>query len=201
MARKFKNKVTEHNYYVKLLNNQLKKLQQKVPESQVLLRYKEEFQPITSEHPNKRKVAQALSKLKKIYKSKELSVKTQERTISAALKTLREDFGIDYVNRKNFNLFFTFLDDARARGLARLYSSTQIIEAVNQARQKGLSKADILANMDYWAKTKLKYNKKGELIEPNEYQPLKPLSKDSIRLKQYKEKARQRARKEARGEY
>lgn len=198
MARKFKNKITEHNYYVKMINKNLSKLAKEMPESKALERYSGEFQPITTQNPNKRVLAKALKQVKAVYKSGVTSLSHQKRTMNLAIQTLKEQ-GIDYVDRRNFNSFFTFLDDARARGLGSIYSSTQLIEGIKATKDKGLTKSQILANIDYWAQKYVKYDEEGKIIEPDEYQPIKAIS--GKRLENYRAKARARARREAKGDY
>ena len=198
MARKFKSKVTEHNYYVKMINKNLSKLAKEMPESKALERYSGEFQPITTQNPNKRVLAKALKQVKAIYKSGVTSLSHQKRSMNLAIQTLREQ-GIDYVDRRNFNSFFTFLDDARARGLGSIYSSTQLIEGIKAAKDKGLTKSQILANIEYWAQKYVKYDEEGKIIEPDEYQPIKAIS--GKRLENYRAKVRARARREAKGDY
>ena len=198
MARKFKSKITEHNYYVKMINKNLSKLAKEMPESKALERYSGEFQPITTQNPNKRVLAKALKQVKAVYKSGVISLSHQKRSMNLAIQTLKEQ-GIDYVDRRNFNSFFTFLDDARARGLGSIYSSTQLIEGIKAAKDKGLTKSQILVNIDYWAQKYVKYDEEGKIREPDEYQPIKAIS--GKRLENYRAKARARARREAKGDY
>ena len=196
--RKFKSKVTEYNYYAKLINRNLKKLSKEFPESRALERYRGEFEPITTPNANKRVVSKLLKKAKDLWSSGATSVKSEKRAVALAIDTLKSR-GIDYVNKRNFKYFYRFLDDARARGLGSLYSSTQLIEAIKEAKDKGLSKADIKANIEYWARKELKYDKEGRLIEPNSYQSLKVIS--GKRLENYKAKAKDRAKREAKRGY
>ena len=198
MARKFKDKKSEYNYYAKMINKNLTKLAKEIPDSRALERYRGEFQPITSDNPNKRVLAKLLKRARDVYKSGATSIKAERRTKALAIDTLKSR-GIDYVNNKNFNSFYKFLDYARACGLGSLYSSTQLIEAIKQAKDKGLSKSDIQANIDYWASEELKYDKEGMLIEPDEYKALKVVS--GKRLDNYKAKAVKRAKREAKRGY
>ena len=117
--------------------------------------------------------------------------------MNLAIKTLKE-LGYDYIDRRNFGSFMNFLDDARARGLGAIYSSTQLIEAFKEAKDKGLNKAQILANIDYWAKKYIKYED-NKIIEPDQYVPIKVIT--GKRLANYRAKARARARAEAKGDY
>ena len=198
MARKFKSKVTEYNYYAKMINKNLSKLAKEMPESRALERYRGEFEPVTTSNPNKRVLGKLLKKAKEVYKSGVTSLSNERRSVALAIDTLKAQ-GIDYVNKRNFKSFFNFLDDARARGLGALYSSTQLIEAIKQAKDKGLTKAEIQANINYWADKGIKYDAEGRAIEPDQYKPLKTIT--GKRLDNYRAKARARAKREAKGDY
>lgn len=193
MARKFKSKKSEYNYYAKMINKNLSKLAKEMPDSRALERYRGEFEEVTSANPNKRVLAKLLKRARDVYKSGVTSLDTQKRSVALAIDTLKAN-GIDYVNTKNFKYFFNFLDDARARGLGAIYSSDQIIEAIKEAKDKGLSKKDIQANIEYWASKSIKYDKEGKIIEPNSYNPLKAIT--GKRLENYKAKAKERAKRE-----
>lgn len=198
MARKFKSKVSEYNYYAKMINKNLSKLAKELPESRALERYRGEFEPVTTDNPNKKLLNKLLKRARDVYKSGVTSLTNERRTMALAIDTLKAN-GIDFVNKRNFKSFFNFLDDARARGLGALYSSTQLIEAFKQAKDKGLSKKDIQANIDYWASKELRYDSEGKLIEPSSYQPIKVIS--GKRLENYKAKAKERAKREAKRGY
>ena len=194
MARKFKSKLSEYNYYAKMINRNLEKLAKKYPESRALERYKGEFEL----NPEPSELMQKLKKARQVYKSGATSIVSERRSVALAIAKLKAE-GIDYVNKSNFKSFFNFLDDARARGLATIYNSTQLIEAIKQAKDKGLRKADIEANIDYWANKKIKYDRDGKVIEPLKYSSLKVIS--GKRLKNYKAKMKDRAKREAKRGY
>ena len=71
--------------------------------------------------------------------------------MSLALDTLHRE-GYDYINRRNFNSFMRFLDDARAKGLGALYSSTQLIDKIHEMKRRGLTKKQILTNISRWSR-------------------------------------------------
>ena len=198
MPRKFKSKVTEYNYYAKMINKNLSKLAKEMPESRALERYRGEFEPITSDKPNKRMVSKLVKQARAVYKSGVTSLSSERRSVALAIDTLKKS-GINYINKRNFKSFFNFLDDTRARGLGALYSSTQMIEAFKEAKDKGLTKKQILANIDYWANKNVKYDDQGMIIEPDEYKPLKVITGN--RLDRYMAKAKARIKKEAKGDY
>lgn len=198
MPRKFKSKVTEYNYYAKMINKNLSKLAKEMPESRALERYRGEFEPITSDNPNKRMVSKLAKQARDIYKSGVTSLSSERRSVALAIDTLKRN-GIDYVNKKNFKSFFNFLDDARARGLGALYSSTQLIEAFKEAKKKKLTKKQILANIDYWSNKYIKYDEDGLIEEPDTVKPIKVIT--GKRLNNYIEKMKARIKKEAKGDY
>lgn len=199
MSKTKAERVKEHNFYVEEINKNLRQLAKEMPESRMLRRYKGEFEPITSENPNNRTLNKALKYARDVYNSGVISVESEKRSVAGAIDTLRRDFGIDYVNRRNFRSFFNFLDDARARGLGAIYSSDQIITAIREAKQKGLNKSQIQANIKYWAEKYVKYDENGKIIEPDEYTEIKVIT--GKRLENYRAKIRRRARKEAKGDY
>lgn len=161
----------EYNKMVTAINRQLKRLEKADPESVALERYRNFFQRETSRKPDYNTIRAQYSKAKKVLTSGQLSVEAQRRSKANAIETLHRD-GMTYINMVNFNSYIRFLDDARARGLATIYSSTQIIEAVHEAKSKGLTKEQILSNMDRWAK-QIRYDKEGKVIEQIEPKKLK----------------------------
>jgi hypothetical protein len=195
MAR-FKNAIEKYNYYAGKINEDLKTLAKEAPESKALERYAGEFEPITSEHANIRKAREMAKRAEKLYKSGATSLEGSERSMALTIDKLREE-GLDFIDRRNFRSFMRFLHDAQARGLGSLYTSEQIIEAVKDARRKGLNRRQIEANIQYWEQKMVKYDKEGLLIEPDEYKPLKPIT--GQRLENFRKKARARARAEAKG--
>ena len=193
---RFKNALEKYNYYSEKINEGLRELSIKAPESKALERYAGEFEPITSDRPNARMVQRLAKEAQRVYESGATSLEGHERSVGLAIDKLHKE-GLDFINRKNFGSFMDFMHDAQARGLGSLFTSSQIIQAIHDAKKKGLSKADIMANIDYWASKRIKYDQEGQLIEPDEYKPLKVVS--GKRLENFKQKARARARREAKG--
>lgn len=163
MARKFKTKLSEYNYYRKMINKNLDKLEKVSPDSVALERWRGYFQEITTAKPNARALSKLTKQARDLYKSGQTSIKVVRRSEALAIQTLHEE-GYNYINRRNFNSFMRFLDDARAKGLGALYSSTQLIEAIQEAKQKGLTKAQIKKNIERWAKN-VDRDKEGKIVE------------------------------------
>lgn len=161
----------EYNLMAKEINRQLKALAKSDPESVTLDRYRKYFRPITSKNPDYDTVRKMRKEAKRVLDSGMLSLEGQERSKANALETLHRE-GYTFINRRNFNSFMRFLDDARARGLGSLYSSEQILTAINEAKQKGLSEEDILKNMDRWSR-QMNTDADGRVVEVVNPRPLK----------------------------
>ena len=156
--------IDRFNDYVDRFNAQIKAIEEADPDSVVLDRYRGAFEKIKGPM-NARAVSEVFRDLKDTVESGRLSLDSVERSKENALKTIRDDYGFDFVNQQNLNQLFRFLDDARARHLHSVYSSEQIIEAIKEAKRKGLTEAQLRRNMDRWAKKVIKYDKQGKIIE------------------------------------
>lgn len=168
MARKYarREEIEEFNDIVDQINEELQQLQDADPDAISLERWRGYFH---KEDPNAdldyRTFKAMYRQAKNLLESGQLSLEGHERSVSSTIETLRNDLGLDYINRRNFNSFMRFLDDARARGLGSVYSSEQLLDAINKAKKKGLTKAQIRANMDRWAKKVVRLDKEGKQVE------------------------------------
>jgi hypothetical protein len=155
--------IATFNEYVDILNRQLDEIEKADPDSVVLEKYRGVYYKLEgpASYNSVRKITKSI---KQLVKSKQLSLESIERSKAGAIDTLHRD-GLDFINGRNFNSYMRFLDDARARHLASVYSSEQILIAINEARRKGLTKAQIRANMDRWAKKAIKYDRQGKQVE------------------------------------
>lgn len=164
MARRSVTKLlAKYEAYRQKIEADLDILREKDPNSVILEKWNKYYEPITSDSPNYEAVNRAYKSIKKLYESGATSLETSERSIANAIETFqREGYKID---RRNFNSFMRFLDDARSRGLGALYSSTQLIDLINEAKTKKLTNAQIRANIDKWAGQAVKYDEKGKVIE------------------------------------
>ena len=158
------NLLREFNRNVREINQNLEELEKKVPDSPALERHKGEFYEISDPNYNYNALRRLNKNAKQLLKSGAVSVEGQERAMSIALETLHKD-GYTYINRRNFNAFMRFLDDARAKGLGSLYSSEQLIDKIKEMKDRRLTKGEILANINRWAKKNVKRDKNGKVIE------------------------------------
>lgn len=139
------------------IRRRLRDIEKRDPDSMVVQRFKNEFPGLKDFKlkPSDRAIELGLERMKELRESGALSVKGSRRAIGGAVAELRRR-GYDFINEENAADLFTFLDDARARGLTSVYGYEKILETVNRARKRGLSDAEIEANIDYWAEHKEK---------------------------------------------
>lgn len=154
----------EFNRNVRAINRNLEELEEKVPDSIALERYKGEFFEIHDPNYNYNALRRMNKRARELLQSGATSVEGQERSMSLALDTLHRE-GYDYINRRNFNSFMRFLDDARAKGLGALYSSTQLIEKIKEMKDRRLTKKQILSNIDRWSRQNVRRDREGKVIE------------------------------------
>lgn len=93
---------------------------------------------------------------------------TIKRAERLAIETINKDYGVKFINGRNINAFFRFMDDLRARGVATAKSSKVWAETYEKIRKQGLTKNEIELNMDYWLQEfeKLSSEGKGEDFMP-----------------------------------
>lgn len=160
-----KRRIQNFNDLVDKIERQLDVIEQSDPESIIRERWEGYFQKYDgSEKINEAAFNKMYKKAKDLYESGALSPDAVDRSIGGAISTIRNQFGID-IDRRNFNSFMRFLDDARARGLAKVYDSEQLLSAISEAKKKGLTKAQISANIERWAERAVKLDAEGKQIE------------------------------------
>lgn len=157
------NVMKEYNDYVAKINENLREIERNDPDSIALDKWRGFFEPIDNPSLDYNTMRKMKSMARNVYESGAVSLEGVERSRELALRTLHDE-GYTYVNRKNFNSFMRFLDDARARGLGSLYSSTQIISMIYEAKKKGLTKSQIKKNIARWG-DQVKRDREGKVIE------------------------------------
>lgn len=188
--------IDKYNDYVRKINQDLSELRHYDPDAISLERWTGVFHELDPKKKwNAKTVRQMTKQAKTLYESGQLSWDAEQRSKAAAIETLRNEYGYDFIDGRNFSAFVHFLDDARARGLASFYSSEQLIEAYQKMRERGLSKKQIIENIDRWANKVIRYDKEGKLIEREETPPLKVVKtrkeyglKDAIKERHHRTK-------------
>lgn len=99
---------------------------------------------------NRMQLAQELSDVQKFLASGSSRVSEYGKVRQNIVESFQEN-GYDFVNESNLDDLYQFLEDARARHLASMYGSDQLIETWNKAQKRGLTQEQLLGNIEYWA--------------------------------------------------
>lgn len=98
---------------------------------------------------SERELALRVSRLSKFLANETSRPEGLKQSIQDTVDRLSVNYG-DIINEKNVLQFFQFMEDARARGLATLYPSDVIVELFSRSQKRGLTREQILGNMNYW---------------------------------------------------
>lgn len=144
----YKSQYAKESAYIR---KRIKALESKVPLSPVVERYRDEFPAIKdfAIPPTERDYQAALKEIRKVKESGVLSLRWQRRSYNSFIKRMN-DQGYDFVNEENARELLEFLDDAQARNLTSIFGYQQITLAIHKAIRKGLTKEEIIQNMDYF---------------------------------------------------
>ena len=160
-----KTKVQQYNDMVDELRQRLKDIEAVYPDSLALEMYRGRYRKLSYNVPYRpRTLDKGLKELRNLLDSDKVSLEGEKRSRALGIQSFN-DAGYDYINDSNFDNFIRFLNDAQARGLGALYSSAQIIEAIKDAKDKKLTKAQIKENIRRWAKKYVKRDRDGKIIE------------------------------------
>lgn len=166
--RDAKNLLKTYNEYRRQINEKLAEIEHVSPDSMILERYRKDFEEITTDTPNYNTLQKVTAKARKLLESGRLSVEQLERNKAEAINTLQKE-GYD-INNKNFNAFFRFVDDARARGLGAIYDSGDIIDAVWKMRGEKMKPWQVKENIARWADKVVRFDENGR-VKPVENPP------------------------------
>ena len=99
---------------------------------------------------NRTQIAQELADVRKFLASGSSRVKEYGQIRENIIESFQRS-GYDFVNESNLDDLYQFLEDTRARNIAALYGSDQLVETWNRARKRGLTEEQLLGNIEYWA--------------------------------------------------
>lgn len=159
--------ISRYGYYAKRIRAQLRELERKAPDSVALERYKGQFPTvpeIKAKGMSDKQIRLLMREAKKVLDKGLVSLRSIKRGMAQAIETIH-DMGITSVNEDNFNQFFKWVDDMRAKDLGQLYSSTQMIKAVQRMVNKGFTDEQIQQNINNWAESNIKRDKEGRIDE------------------------------------
>lgn len=82
--------------------------------------------------------------------SKSGSLKGLQQRKQSAVESFRER-GYTQINESNFNEFVNFLEEAKDRGIAKVYGSDYIVNMYENSQAIGISPDEIMKDFDWWA--------------------------------------------------
>lgn len=126
----------EYNKYVSKINNQLKELENKIPDSIAISRYKGEYRRLkTTKGTSRQDMIKLHAKARELAESGRLDVENEKRAIDEAINTLNK-WGYKSVDRNNVRQVFNFLEDLRQRGVMSIGGSRQVLNEYKKAYSK-----------------------------------------------------------------
>lgn len=115
----------EYNKYVTSINKQLKELEEAIPDSVAISRYKGEYRKIGKVGNISRKdMIKLHSSARELAESGRLDISNQERALLETINTFNS-WGYKSVNRSNINEVLTYLESLRQKGLVSVGGSGQ----------------------------------------------------------------------------
>ena len=158
--------VAGNEYGTRFIKN-INYLQKKAPYSIALERYsKQDFPTLTQLKKENKGYARTMSRrLKYLTQAVESTQPSLlRRSENLAIEKLKNDYGIEGIDRRNINAFFRFLGDLRERGLASRGDSDRWARVYTEhIKGKKLTAQEIRDNMDYWAGQYEELASKGKL--------------------------------------
>lgn len=147
---------TLREQYAKLsyvARTRLTNLMNKFPDYRDIANYSNamsEFAPLRSlRGMNDKSIAMRFSRLTKYLAQGTSTERGFRKSLNETVNRLNEH-GYDFINDDNIIAFYRFMEDARQRGVESIYGSEQMVELFERAQKRGLSRDQIIANMDYW---------------------------------------------------
>lgn len=139
----------EYSYLRAIANKRLERFPgTEFEEHQSYRRNVGKFAPL-SEISSKRDLIMKLYEVKKFTSAKSSSVTGLRAIERQALETARER-GLTWLNKGNLKAFGEFMEEARARGYARLYGSERVAELFGTASKKDLDPQKLFEDFSYW---------------------------------------------------
>lgn len=121
------------------------------PKAEILQRRSGDFGTLRSlGKVNRTQIAQELASVRRFLSSGSSRVREYRQIRENIIESFHLS-GYEFVNESNLDDLYQFLEDARARNIASLYGSDQLVETWNRARKRGLTEEQLLGNIEYWA--------------------------------------------------
>jgi len=121
------------------------------PKAEILQRRSGDFGTLRSlGKVNRTQIAQELASVRRFLASGSSRVREYRQIRENIIESFQRS-GYEFVNESNLDDLYQFLEDARARNIAAVYGSDQLVETWNRARKRGLTEEQLLGNIEYWA--------------------------------------------------
>lgn len=96
-----------------------------------------------------RELSYKLADLYKFLNSKSGSVSGQREAEKRAIETFNER-GMDFIDSGNIKNFGEYMEEARQRGLVKIYGSERVASMYPIAERKGFDPKEILSDFEFW---------------------------------------------------
>ena len=138
-----------YSYYRSIANKRLQNFKgTEYEHHQSYRRNVDKFVPLT-QIKNERELMMRLYEVQKFLRAKSGSVSGIRDIERRTLETARNR-GLTFLNKGNIRAFGEFMEEARARGYARLYGSERVAELFGTATRKGINPLEIMNDFQYW---------------------------------------------------
>ena len=102
-----------------------------------------------SDIKTRRELIYKLSEVQKFVSARTSSISGIRELERQTLETAHER-GLTFLNKDNLYLFGEFMEEARAKGYAKIYGSERVAELFGTAAKKGLTADEIMSEFGYW---------------------------------------------------
>lgn len=119
--------------------------------AEIVQRRQGDFKPLKQMgEMTRQQIANELSSVQKFLASGSSRVKEYGQVRQDIVRSFQEN-GYEFVNESNLDDLYQFMEDARARHLGSMYGSDQLIDTWHRAQKRGMTKEQLLGNIEYWA--------------------------------------------------
>lgn len=106
-----------------------------------------------SDIKTRRELIYKLSEVQKFVSARTSSISGIRELERQTLETAHER-GLTFLNKDNLHLFGEFMEEARAKGYAKIYGSERVAELFGTASKKGLNPKEVYNDFAYWMENK-----------------------------------------------
>lgn len=157
----------EYSYLRKLANQRLDTLgRSEFADHQSYLRNVGRFVPL-AQITSERELIYKLYEAKKFTSAKSGSVSGLRAIERQTLETARER-GLTFLNKNNLRAFGEYMEEARAKGYARLYGSERVAELFGTATKKGFNPEELYQDFQFWMDNRAELAKMAKIKNPDQ---------------------------------